>query len=69
MIFDLNTLHVLTTDIKDTVNIRLEEGCRIIVSNSFNLTHIKLKVQKTERLIGLIIMAIRLRLWQTTAML
>ena len=43
MIFYLNALHVLTADIKDTVNIRLEEGCRIVVSNSLNLTHIKLK--------------------------
>ncbi len=44
LIFDLDTLHILAADIKDTVYIWLEEGSRIVVCDSFYFAF----VQKRE---------------------
>ena len=41
LIFDLDTLHILTADVEDTVYIRLEEGCGVIVRYGFNFAFIQ----------------------------
>jgi hypothetical protein len=40
-VLQLDTLHILTANIEDAVNILIKEGCRRAVSNSFYLSVIK----------------------------
>jgi len=39
----MNTLHVLSADVQDTVHIGLKEGSRIVVGNGLHLPFIELK--------------------------
>ena len=37
-VFDLDTFHILTADVENTVDFRIEECCGIVMRNRFNLT-------------------------------
>ena len=39
----MNTLHVLSADVQDTIHIRLKEGCGIVVGNGFHLSLVQLE--------------------------
>ena len=42
-VLDMNTLHILTADIQNTIHLRLKEGSGIVMGNGFHLSLIQLK--------------------------
>lgn len=49
MVLDLNTFHILTTDVKDTVYIRLKKGCSIVVGNCLYFSLVQQKSSFDQR--------------------
>ena len=49
-VFDLDALHILTADVENTVDFRIEEGCGVIMGNRLHLALIQHQRSFDERL-------------------